>query len=155
MSNSSQYVAVMAGFGGGGGFAFAPDTAAYRRGNEGRIVALTVGGGPVPKPAAVTDLPFPQPPAAVGPPATVTHGEVLYNRYCSRCHVLGRGMLPDLRRMTPETRGLFFEIVLRGAYGPKGMARWDDVLTQADAKAIYAYVSAEARTAYAAQHSGH
>ena len=76
MSNSSQYVAVMAGFGGGGGFAFAPDTAAYQRGNEGRIVALTVGGGPVPKPAAVTDLPFPQPPAAVGPPATVTHGEV-------------------------------------------------------------------------------
>jgi len=42
--------------------------------------------------------------------------------------------------MSPETRKLFYNIVLRGAYLPKGMGRFDDVLSQADAEAIYAFL---------------
>jgi len=139
--NGEQFVAFMAGFGGGAGFSFDPQTAAYKYGNAGRIVALKLGGGPIPKPPPKSaDAPFEKPSASRGSEARVSEGEILYKRACSRCHVFGRGMLPDLRRMSPETRKLFYNIVLRGAYLPKGMGRFDDVLSQADAEAIYAFL---------------
>jgi quinohemoprotein ethanol dehydrogenase len=140
-----QYVAVMAGYGGGLLNApFPPDSAALKYGNEGRIVAFRLGERPVPKPSLVAEAPFPDPPPREGTPAQIAQGEVLYSRFCSRCHVLGRGTLPDLRRMSPMTHALFYEIVLNGAYEAKGMARWDDVLTRSDAGAIHAYLVNEA-----------
>jgi quinohemoprotein ethanol dehydrogenase len=140
-----QYVAVMAGYGGGLLNApFPPDSAALKYGNEGRIVAFRLGGRPVPKPSLVAEAPFPDPPPREGTPAQIAQGEVLYSRFCSRCHVLGRGTLPDLRRMSPMTHVSFYEIVLNGAYEAKGMARWDDVLTRSDAGAIHAYLVNEA-----------
>jgi quinohemoprotein ethanol dehydrogenase len=57
-----------------------------------------------------------------------------------RCHVFGRGVLPDLRRLDPATHAIFNSIVLGGAYAPKGMGRFDDVLSAADADAIHAYL---------------
>jgi quinohemoprotein ethanol dehydrogenase len=139
--NGEQYVAVMAGWGGGNEYLTFPEGSAARKyGNAGRIVAFKLGGGPVPKPAAVVDVPFADPPRREGSPAQIAAGEILYNRFCSRCHVFGRGMLPDLRRMTSATHQLFYDIVLNGAYQGKGMARWDDVLSRADAEAIHTYV---------------
>jgi quinohemoprotein ethanol dehydrogenase len=41
--------------------------------------------------------------------------------------------------------------VLRGALVPLGMGRWDDVLSQADAESIHAYIVDEAWKAYNAQ----
>ena len=143
--HGEQYIAVMAGYGGGGMYApFPPDTAAYKYGNSGRIIALKLGGPDPPLPNAVAELPFPQRGAVKSPPAELHRGELLYTRYCSRCHVFGRGMLPDLRRMSDATRTMFYDIVLRGAYVGKGMGRWDDVLSQADAQAIYDYVNEQA-----------
>jgi len=52
--------------------------------------------------------------------------------------------------MTPVTHSLFSEIVLHGAYEAKGMARWDDVLTQADVDAVHAYLIDQTRQAAAA-----
>jgi quinohemoprotein ethanol dehydrogenase len=153
--DGEQYVAVMAGYGGGGGFAFPPDSAAYRYGNQGRIIALRLGGGPVPLPAAVADTPMPRPPSSGATAGAVARGEVLYNRYCGRCHLVGRGLLPDLRRMSAATHAIFGRIVLEGAYIPKGMARWDDVLTSADVDAIHAYVIAQAEAAWRQQQAGH
>lgn len=136
-----QYVAVMAGYGGGVLFLpFPRESAAYRYGNANRIVAFRLDGGAVPKPAPLSDEPPPTPPAREGDAATVARGELLYNRYCGRCHAFGRALLPDLRRLSPATHGIFYDIVLRGAYQGKGMARWDDVLTEADAHAIHAYL---------------
>jgi quinohemoprotein ethanol dehydrogenase len=146
---NEQYVAFMAGYGGGGGFLFPHESAAYRFGNAGRIVALKLDGGPVPKPPPLEERPFLMPPAVNDAGAKqIAEGEVLYNRYCSRCHVFGRGLLPDLRRMSPATHALFYDIVLRGAYLPKGMARWDDVLQQRDAEAIHAYLLDQSWAAY-------
>jgi quinohemoprotein ethanol dehydrogenase len=82
----------------------------------------------------------PQPPPLHGGATEVAAGEVLYNRYCARCHFFGRGILPDLRRMDPATHGLFASIVLQGAYVPKGMGRFDDVLSPGDAEAVHAYL---------------
>jgi quinohemoprotein ethanol dehydrogenase len=139
----TQYIAVVAGYGGGGvvtGWPLDPASAAYRYGNDGRIIVLKVGGPPPPLPALRTDPPLPEPPARAADAKQIAAGEVLYNRFCSRCHVMGRGNLPDLRRMQPGTHALFDSIVLGGAYVPKGMARFDDVLSPADAESIHAYL---------------
>ncbi|MBS0393772.1 MAG: c-type cytochrome, partial [Proteobacteria bacterium] len=136
-----QYVSVMAGYGGGVLFLpFPQDSAAYRYGNAGRIVTFRLDGGAVPKPPAVTGDPLPAPPPREGDARRLARGEVLYNRFCARCHAFGRGLLPDLRRLTPEKHALFYAIVLEGAFRSKGMARWDDVLSRADAEAIHAYL---------------
>ena len=145
-----QYVAVLAGSGGGMmGLPFPQDSAAYKFGNEGRIITFRMDGGAVPKPAAVVDAPLEaRAPRlrATGPgsAAQIAQGEVLYNRYCGRCHVFGRGLLPDLRRMSPPTQQIFDDIVLNGAYAGKGMARWDDVISRSDAQAIHAYLIEQA-----------
>ena len=143
-----QFIAFMAGYGGGGSFAFAPDTAAYKYGNRGRIVALKLGGGPVPKPPEVVDAPFLKPTVARASLKQAAQGEILYNRVCSRCHVFGRGVLPDLRRFSPPNDELFYDIVLNGTYLPKGMGRFDDTLTRADVEAIHAYLINQAWDAY-------
>jgi quinohemoprotein ethanol dehydrogenase len=142
--NGIQYVAILAGYGGGAvitGAPLDPASAAYRYGNDGRIIALKLGGPTPPLPPVRADdgLP-PEPPARQGTAAQIALGEVLYNRHCSRCHVFGRSILPDLRRATPATHTLFKSIVLEGIYAPKGMARFDDVLSAADAEALHDYV---------------
>jgi quinohemoprotein ethanol dehydrogenase len=136
-----QYISIMAGYGGGlMALPFPKDSAPYNYVNDGRIVTFRLDGGATPKPAPVAD-PAPQPmPAREGTAASIARGQVLYNRYCSRCHVFGRGVLPDLRRLSPSDHDLFYEIVLNGAYVGKGMGRWDDVLTRTDAEAIHSYL---------------
>ena len=147
-----QYVAVMAGYGGNAiNYPLTPDTAAWRYDNEGRIIAFKVGGGPVPLPPAIQDEPLPKPPAHEGTKQSIADGEVLYNRFCGRCHILGRGIVPDLRRLTPEKHSVFYDIVLNGALVPAGMGRWDDVLTKRDAEAVHAYIVDESWKAYSAQ----
>jgi quinohemoprotein ethanol dehydrogenase len=141
--NGTQYLAIVAGYGGGAvilGAPLDPESAAYRYGNDGRIIVLKIGGPPPPLPPLRTDPPLPELPARPTDGAQVAAGQVLYNRFCSRCHVIGRGNLPDLRRLSPATHGLFNAIVLGGAYTIKGMGRFDDVLSAADAQAVHAYV---------------
>ncbi len=141
--SGTQYIAVVAGYGGGGviqGAPLDPASAAYRYGNDGRNIVLKIGGPPPPLPAPRTDPPLAELPARPADAAQIAAGEVLYNRFCSRCHVMGRGTLPDLRRLTTATHALFDSIVLGGAYTIKGMARFDDVLSPADAHAVHAYL---------------
>lgn len=136
-----QYVAVMAALGGGElAVPFDPVTAAYRYGNEGRIIVLKVGGAePILPPVFSASPPAQLPPRPVAGPQ-LAEGEVLYNRFCSRCHVFGRGVLPDLRRLDPATHQIFDVIVRGGAYASKGMGRFDDVLSEADVHAVHAYL---------------
>jgi len=139
--NGVQYISVMAGYGGGVLFLpFPPESAAFKYGNQGRIVSFRLDGGVTPKPPPVIDPPPQSLPAREGNSATIDRGEVLYNRYCGRCHAFGRALLPDLRQISPVTHQLFYQIVLRGIYQGKGMGRWDDVLSTDDAQAIHAYL---------------
>ncbi len=145
-----QYIAVMAGYGGGPGLysPFPPASAAYQYGNEGRIVAFALDGPAPPKPAPVSDVPFERPPARTGTAPEILHGEVLYSRFCGRCHVFGRGELPDLRRLSPDTHAAFDDIVLRGIFASRGMGRFDDVLSRQDATDLHAYLVDQAWGAY-------
>jgi quinohemoprotein ethanol dehydrogenase len=144
-----QFVALMAGYGGGDMTVPFPEGSAARRfGNEGRIIALRLDGGAVPRPAEVSAAPLPPPPPRIGTAAQIAAGELLYNRYCSRCHIFGQAVLPDLRRLTAEKHASFYSIVLEGALAPLGMGRFDDVLSHADAEAIHAYVIDESWKAF-------
>src|ERR1700727_3457643 len=97
--------------------------AAYSRDNEGRIVVLKLDGGAVPLPPLLAEQVFPTPPAHEGTATQIAAGEVLYNRFCARCHELGRGVLPDLRALSPGIHQAFFDIVLNGALASNGIAR--------------------------------
>ncbi len=117
-----------------------PESAAYKYGNDGRIIALKIGGPHRRCRRCARSRRAPSRPRGPPTPQQIAAGEVLYNRYCSRCHVMGRGNLPDLRRLSPATHELFNSIVLGGAYSMKGMGRFDDVLSPADAESIHAWL---------------
>ena len=139
-----QYVAVMAAWG-GGGYPYVPRySAAYKRGNQGRLLVFKLGGGPVPIPAELPALqvapePPPQQPGVT--PALIAKGQALFFGNCALCHAnQHRSITPDLRRMEAATHDVFREIVLEGLLLSNGMPRWDDRLTPEDADAIHAYL---------------
>jgi quinohemoprotein ethanol dehydrogenase len=139
-----QYVAVMAAWG-GGGFPYVPRyAAAYKKGNQGRLMVFKIGGGPVAIPA---DLP----PLEVAPeapiqapdvtPETIAAGQGLFFGNCVLCHSnQHRSITPDLRRMAPGTHASFADILLKGPLVPNGMPRFDDRLKPGDVAAIHAYL---------------
>lgn len=146
-----QYVAVMAAWG-GGGFPYVPRySAAYRRGNMGRILVFRLGGGPVPIPPELPPLevaPSPPPQQPGVTPAMIARGRGLFFANCAMCHAnQHRSITPDLRRMQPGTHQAFRQIVLEGLLLPNGMPRWDDRLSEAEVDAIHAWlIDAQATT---------
>jgi quinohemoprotein ethanol dehydrogenase len=148
-----QYVAVMAAWGGGGWNFVHPTSAAYQRGNEGRILAFKLDGGPVPIPPLLPPIqPIPQPPAQTGSAETIQQGQKLFAAHCGSCHLNQPGSLaPDLRRMTPPTHAAFKQIVLSGILQNAGMPPWNDVLSPAEAEAIHDYLISISWQGYKAQ----
>ncbi|MBF8270120.1 MAG: quinohemoprotein alcohol dehydrogenase, partial [Gammaproteobacteria bacterium] len=152
--NGEQYIAVMAGLG-GGIFTYAPDpkSAAYQYGNDGRIIAFKLDGGAMPpREPLPPDPPFPEPPPLEASDETVALGANLFMQSCGTCHVNAqRGYPPDLRRLTPERHALFADIVLKGLLRPLAMPQWDDVYNEEEVAAIHAYLISIAWDAYRAQ----
>jgi len=56
--------------------------------------------------------------------------------------------IPDLRFMAPLAHREFKDIVLRGIRSAKGMQSFADIVSDADADAIHAYLVARAREDY-------
>ena len=144
MVGGVQYVAVQAGWG-GGGWGFVPGySAAYQRGNANRLLVFRLGGGEVPLPPELPALePAPEPPAQFGgvTPETIATGSALFTENCSICHSnQPRSGAPDLRRMRPGVHDAFDSIVLEGLLVPNGMPRWDDRLDAGQVRAIHAYL---------------
>jgi quinohemoprotein ethanol dehydrogenase len=145
-----QYVAVMAGWGGGGWMIPQEGAAFLRYGNAGRILAFKLDGGPVPLPEPLPPVaPIPEPPPQTANTEAVARGAQLYAGMCAICHLNMTGApVADLRRMSRETHDRFREIVMDGVYLPLGMPRWNDVLSDADLEAIHAYIIAISWDAY-------
>ncbi len=142
--NGVQYVAVMAGWG-GGGYPFVPRySATYTRGNMNRLLVFRLGGGKVALPDMLPALEVaPEaPPQAPGVTAqTIARGQGLFFGNCAICHAnQPRSITPDLRRMQPATHDAFRQIVREGLLVPGGMPRWDDLLSVDDVDSIHAYL---------------
>jgi len=148
-----QYVAILAGSGGGGWSSWTPENIASRNGNANRIVALRLDGGAIPQPEPLQPLPpMAEPPARKGTPADLAAGRQLFNENCAHCHAnAGRGPVPDLRRSTPATHAAFQQIVRGGALQPRGMPRWDDLLSEREVDQIHAYLIDLAWQLYSAE----
>jgi quinohemoprotein ethanol dehydrogenase len=147
-----QYVALQCGYGGSGvGYPIPPSSAAFTHENENRILVLKLDGGQVPAPPLRAAEPYPAPPASHASQAEINHGEDKFVEQCSRCHVFGPNITPDLSKLPPEVHAMFKDIVLHGALAPMGMANFSDVLTEADADAIHAYLIDQERQGFEKQ----
>ena len=150
--DGEQYVAVLAGW--GGAFSLASGVPRHR-GNvvsEGRILAFKLGSAAELPPPAVTYVNIPEPPAVRTTPEEVAQGELLYHTWCASCHgagVTSSGALPDLKYLPSASHGRWDLIVRQGVYASVGMPGFADVISEADAAAIHAYVIREAEAAIA------
>jgi mono/diheme cytochrome c family protein len=141
--DGEQYVAVLAGLGGGLALASAdppPDTLAT--GNAGHVLAWKLGGtAALPQPADW----HPAPVAAIDEtidPQRVSRGERTFFRYCTSCHgpaAIGGGTLPDLRRSAPAVYADLANILISGSRLARGMPRFD-FMTADDVADVRAYL---------------
>lgn len=147
--DGEQYVVAMAGLGGGGFFSYPPYTAAYKHGNNGRMMAFKLGGSETPKPPTIEWPAQPEPPVRIGDADMLEEGKRKFAWNCSVCHVnSGVGAIPNLKNMQEFTHDLFSEIVLEGLLVGNGMPDFSDVLTEADVEAIHAYLIDAAWASY-------
>jgi mono/diheme cytochrome c family protein len=138
-----QYVAVMAGW--GGGFTMLGGDAAAAAGvtdNPGRLLVFELGGTARLPIHRQQERELAALPGQLDP-ELVKRGNPIYHRWCMPCHGFGvasSGVTPDLRRSDPAVYPVMEDIVLRGARLPAGMPRFDEWLTPEDVQAIRAYV---------------
>jgi quinohemoprotein ethanol dehydrogenase len=148
-----QYVAVQVGYGGTNiaGYPIPASSAASKYQNPNRIIAFRLDGGEVPTPPARVDVAFPKPPETHASADQVELGEIKFNEQCSRCHVFGLNVTPDLRKLPSGFHDVFKNIVLGGIFAPAGMESFSDILSEADVDAIHAYVIDQAWQGYREQ----
>jgi quinohemoprotein ethanol dehydrogenase len=152
-----EYIAVLAGIGGGGWNLWTPDKVAARRGNENRILAFRLDGGVTPVPPELPPVgPIPEPPAQAGTAEDLTAGAALFAANCGSCHAnFERAPVPDLRRSgVIRDKAAFASVVLGGALQQRGMPSWDDLLDATQTEQIRAHVVSVAAKAYEAQQRG-
>jgi quinohemoprotein ethanol dehydrogenase len=138
--DNTQYVAVMAAWGGSPGSANPMGPAVV----PGRLLVFALGGKNKIAPLTTTARPAP---ASIPVPAAtqeeLTLGAVTYTRRCSVCHgadVVSAGMLPDLRYSTPAVFDRYDEIVLGGALASNGMPGFKQAVSESELAAIKTYV---------------
>jgi quinohemoprotein ethanol dehydrogenase len=141
-----QYIAVMQGLGGAYTYTLEAANQAHYL-DQGRILVLRLGGGSVPRPAsAAPGLPAARPPGHGGTAAQIALGRSLFNTWCAKCHAGASSEVPDrgmLERGISDLE-IFKAIVMQGALVPRGMARFNDVLSAADVEAVRAFLVSEA-----------
>ncbi|MEJ8567015.1 PQQ-dependent dehydrogenase, methanol/ethanol family [Elongatibacter sediminis] len=144
--NGTQYIAVLAGYGGATHFMLSPSAAAHEYQNDGRILVFRLGGEAVPLPpkrAAKTVE------AAVNPPTMtpdIQRGQEIYLRNCGFCHGMSgtTPLLPDLSRVRVMGYDAFRLIVMEGVLATRGMASFSDVLSEEDLENLYQAIAAGA-----------
>jgi quinohemoprotein ethanol dehydrogenase len=132
--DGTQYVSVVAGWGGAFGLAGGDAANGARTGSGGELLTFAL------RPAAPTAEQFE---TLLDRPGADFDGERLYHTYCARCHgaaAVPNGLLPDLRSMSPEVESAFSAIVLRGAYRGKGMPEFSAWLDEAAAAKILGWL---------------
>ena len=138
-----QYVAVLAGLGGGLAMASGdppPETVAS--GNAGRVLAWKLGGtARLPEIERRIDPVVPI--EARLEPARVERGKRVYFRHCAPCHgpsAVGGGFLPDLRTSQPAVYEELPAIVLEGGRLDRGMPEFGSFLRAEDVADLREYL---------------
>jgi len=145
--DGTQYVTVMAGWGGADALFNAPDRGKVKPG-YGRILTFALGGKAPLTPRAFARSGPPTPAIAVTASADVIHeGKILFGAYCMQCHGFDAvaGPLPDLRYANRQVHEQFEAIVLGGGRATLGMPSFMDLLKADQVKAIQAYVLSRAK----------
>ncbi len=151
--DGDQYVAVMAGWGGGAPVALKMPGSASAK--NGRLLVYKLGGKES-LPDVSVEHTMPRPPKNRDIDDSVNDGANLYNIHCMRCHgsnALSGGIIADLRYMNEDSHRLFNEIVLGGILSGAGMVSFKEVLSQADADAIHDYIIYAANLKWEEDHS--
>ena len=152
MLDGEQYIAVMAGYGGGPFGYFPVGSAVEKYINEGRLLVFKLGGGDVPLPDTRPPLgPIPKPPIQTASSQSWQRGEALFAKACGECHWNLNGGYPDLTRMPPEVHERFMQIVSDGEREALGMAGFGDILSEQQIKDIYAHLIQISHEAYDAE----
>lgn len=150
--NGRQYVAVLAGYGGGAASGGAAMNVGWKWGGPRRLLVFALGGRSTLPPAPPPDLTVRavDDPRIEIRPEDVVEGQKLF-RACAGCH--GRGLVgvggpgPDLREsplaLDPQ---MFWTVVRDGALVQRGMPQYAD-LTPEQMVQLYAYIRAGARQA--------
>lgn len=141
-----QYVAILAGWGGVPAIvgSDAGLSAASTHANKGHLLAFKLGGKaemPVIEEKRLTQIP--EPPASDATEEVVKRGDVLYHQNCFQCHGLmavSSGVTSDLRFMSSAVHKNFRKILLESGLVKKGMASYEDLLSEQDVEAIHAYL---------------
>lgn len=145
--NGKQYVAVMAGYGGGYGLPAAFAELAGPR-PKGRLLVFALGAKAPYKVERMAAAP-PVVVKDVFPASVVASGSVLYGNTCAVCHgggVMSSGVLPDLRRSAVlADKAAWQNVVHDGALKDNGMIGFSKWMTPADIEAVRAYVADRAR----------
>jgi alcohol dehydrogenase (cytochrome c)/quinohemoprotein ethanol dehydrogenase len=149
----TQYVAVMAGWGGAVPLVVGELVSEALSTQKNRLMVFSLSGEKqLPKLKQIErEL---NPPARVVDAELIEHGKLKYQRYCSSCHgdsAVSGGVLPDLRYMSQQTFEYFNAIVLYGMKKDQGMVGFENVLSKKDSSAIKAYVIERAHEAKSEQ----
>jgi PQQ-dependent dehydrogenase (methanol/ethanol family) len=138
--DGTQYVTVVAGW--GGAFAMVGGPAAAQAGVEshGRVLTFALFDQPVTVDAVKQLLASRDPSQAPG--------EDLYHAYCARCHgalAVGSGVIADLRKSVRTLDAAFPQIIATGL-PDRGMPGFASVLTPDEIAQVHAYVRRRAAT---------
>jgi PQQ-dependent dehydrogenase (methanol/ethanol family) len=145
---ATQYVAVVAGYGGGFGLGAAADKPLSRP--NGRLLVFRLGGDATLPEVARALAPIARPTDRFSD-SQVNDGRLLYTQHCYRCHGAGAqsaGVLPDLRRSTVlSNRAAWEAIVNDGSLESQGMVGFKRWLRPEQIESIRAYVALKAKIA--------
>jgi quinohemoprotein ethanol dehydrogenase len=139
--DGEQYIAANAGWGGGMAMAELRGGRGMQR-SDARLLVFKLGGTAT-LPPLPQRPPIPFPPPSTAPAEVIAKGADLYAKTCAQCHgpqAVGGGVIKDLRHMAPGTHKAFKDIVLKGQLVGLGMASFANVLSEADADAVHAYL---------------
>ena len=136
--DGEQYVAVSVGWG-----AVFKLVAPGNQVAKSRVLVFKRGAAAaLPEPEEVA-ADWPAPPELTGSEDELAAGREVYLSRCWTCHGdagMSGGVLPDLRKVAPETQQAWDSIVLEGALESRGMPRFDHPITSAQSEAVRQYV---------------
>jgi len=141
--DGEQYVALMAGW--GGGFALTAGAGVDPR-SEGprRLLVFKLGGKKTLPPRPVSTREFPDLPAVTGTPQQIAAGNMTFANYCSVCHgasAVSEFSIPDLRFSPVTTDAAVWKgVVIDGDRVDNGMVSFAKYMTPAQAEEVRQYV---------------